>query len=92
VRASVKAYYKILLIFVVIGIAFFAVSCSIDIKYADPKVAAISIYSLSKVDGYVAGDELDISNAKILVTYDKTSLCSAINDFNPLIVFRLSHI
>jgi hypothetical protein len=69
-RAGVKTFYKILLVLLVIGIAFFAVSCSINIEYADPKVASVSVYSLSKVDGYVAGDDLDIHGAKILVVYD----------------------
>lgn len=67
---GVKAYYKILLVLLVISVAFFAVSCSMDIEYADPKVASVSVYSLSKVDGYVAGDDLDIFGAKILVIYD----------------------
>lgn len=69
-KGGFKIHNKIIFILLVVGICLTAISCSVDIKLSEAEVASISIYSLSKIDGYVAGDEIDIYNAKILVVYN----------------------
>lgn len=69
-KKSASHNKRFLLMLIAIGIVFILASCSVPIEYAQPKVASISVYSLSKVDGYVAGDELDLTDAKLLVIFD----------------------
>lgn len=69
-KSKLKSPYKILTLVLIIFVAFIAVSCSVPIELAEPKVETVAVYSLSKVDGYVAGDNIDLYGAKILVVYD----------------------
>jgi hypothetical protein len=67
---NIKFLNIVFLVLLILAISIFAISCSVDIELADTEVQSISIYSISKVDGYFEGDDLDISNAQLLVIYD----------------------
>ncbi len=60
---------RIFILLVLILIVISAVACTNDIVYADPTVVSITVNGIFKTDGYIVGDELDISNATIVATY-----------------------
>lgn len=64
-----KAKKGILLIILVLTVLLTATACSAQIVYSKPYVTEISVTDLYSIDGYVAGDNLNISGAKLIVTY-----------------------
>lgn len=63
---AIKRWFTMILL---AAVAILATACSVTVKYADVQVASITVDGISKTE-YVACDDLDISGATLLVTYD----------------------
>ncbi|MGN1042889.1 MAG: hypothetical protein ACI4SK_05350, partial [Christensenellales bacterium] len=63
---------RVLFLILILIVVLTAAACSAEIEYRSAYVTEISVSDLSKLD-YVAGDEIDIDGAKLVIKYSDMS-------------------
>lgn len=79
-----RSMKRFVVLLIAVAVAIFAASCTVNLKYADPTVTALTVDGLTKTE-YIAGDELDLTGVTLTATYDdgtveKVSLRQALDD------------
>ena len=75
---------KILLLILAIFVRLATAACAWDIIYAEPTVVSIAVSGIKKVDDYIVGDMVDISEAKLVVTYSNGKIEEVPMDYSML--------
>ena len=75
---------KFLVILIAVLVAMFAVSCTVNIKKADPAVTELYVSGITETE-YILGDSLNLTGATLTVVYDdgnivKLNLETAVNE------------